>query len=188
MTEHVHAILFHDYYGAESMLENVNTWEKQGWLKVDDAVVVTRGTGSTTAPTAIAATNLEKPVMIPGSTQNTDVEIKQTLKRSGKFTLGGGGLGLAAGMLLGGPIGGLIVGATLGAITGAMQDYGIDDKFVKEVSAGLAPGTSALFLMTSGGDEEKILSELRPHKARLLSTTLSPERERALREALEKNT
>lgn len=79
-----------------------------------------------------------------------------------------------------------MVGATVGAITGALKDSGIDDKFIKEVSAGLAPGTSALFLMTSGGDEEKILAELRPFKARLLKTTLSPERERALRDALEK--
>ena len=34
-----------------------------------------------------------------------------TRKRAGKYALGGGGIGLLAGMLLGGPIGGLVVGA-----------------------------------------------------------------------------
>lgn len=188
MSANVHVVLFDDYHGAENMLENVNTWAEKGWLKVDDAVVVMRGTGTTSPPTAIAATHLEKPVMLPGSANSTEVEIKQTVKRRGKFMLGGGGIGLLAGMLLGGPIGGLVVGATLGAITGSLHDYGINDNFIKEVSAGLTPGSSALFLMTSGGDEEKILTELRTHKGRLLSTTLSPERERLLREALERNT
>jgi hypothetical protein len=38
--------------------------------------------------------------------------------------------------------------------------------------------------MTTGGDESKIVPELSVNKVRLLSTTLSPEKEEALREAL----
>jgi uncharacterized membrane protein len=89
-------------------------------------------------------------------------------------------------MLLGDPIGGMVIGATVGAITGVLKDYGIDDNFIREVSAGIKPGTSALFLMTSGGDEEKFLPELRVYKGSLLKTTLPPEREELLRNALEK--
>jgi uncharacterized membrane protein len=125
--------------------------------------------------------------MIHTTGGNTELEIKQTIKQGGKFALGGGGIGLLAGMLLGGPIGGLLLGATVGAISSALKDSGIDDSFIKEVSAGLEPGTSALFLMTSGGDEEKILGELRAHKATLLKTTLPAEQERRLREALSKS-
>jgi uncharacterized membrane protein len=187
MTANVHAVLFDDQRSAEDMLENVNTWVEKGWLKVDDAVVVSRGVGSEGPPTSmVPSANGERPIMLPGATGSSDIEIKQTTKSTGKFALGGGGIGLIAGMLLGGPIGGLVVGATVGAITGALRDSGIDDKFIKEVSTGLAPGTSILFLMTSGGDEQKIFEELRPFKARLLKTTLSPERERALRDALER--
>jgi uncharacterized membrane protein len=185
MPSNIHVLMFEDAYGAENLLENVNSWEKQGWLKVDDAVVVTRGAGSETPPVAIASANPEKPMMVHGATSSTELEIKQTVKRGGKFALGGGGIGLLAGLLLGGPIGGLVIGATAGAITGALKDYGIDDTFIKQVSAGLRPGASALFLMTSGGDEEKILPELRVHKATLLKTTLPPEQEHRLREALE---
>jgi uncharacterized membrane protein len=187
MAGNIHVLMFDDIDGAENMLENVSSWEKQGWLKVEDAVVVTRGAGSLSGPTQVASAHPDQPVMVQGTGSNTELEIKQTHKQAGKFALGGGGIGFLAGLLLGGPIGGLVVGATVGGITGAMKDYGISDKFIKEVSAGIAPGTSALFVMSSGGDEQKLLPELREHKARLLKTTLAPEQERALREALEKH-
>jgi uncharacterized membrane protein len=179
--------MFDDIDGAENMLANVNTWANQGWLKVEDAVVVTRGAGSASTPTQIPTANPEQPGIVQGAGSSTELEIKQTQKHAGKFALSGSGIGLLAGLLLGGPIGGLVVGATVGGITGALKDFGIDDKFIREVSAGVKPGTSALFLMTSGGDAEKLLPEVREHKARLLSTTLPPEQERALREALEKH-
>lgn len=186
MTANVHVIMFDDLLGAENMLENVNTWEQNGWITVEDAVIVTRGEGSGRAPIAAASANTEQPMVVIGGSAGTDVEIKQTQKRNGKFTLGGGGIGLLAGFLLGGPIGGLIAGATLGAITGAMKDSGIDDKEIREISAGLQPGHSALFLMTSGGDDAKILPEVREHHGTLIKTTLTDEREAALRQALKK--
>ncbi len=186
MTANVHVVMFDTLYGAEAMLENVNTWQDNGWITVEDAVVVTRGTGSTTPPLAAASAATEQPRIITSATEGTQVEIKQTQKQTGKFTLGGGGIGLLAGLLLGGPIGGLVAGATIGAITGALQDKGVDDGFIREMSEGLQPGHSALVLMTSAADEERILAELKPHKATLVKTTLAPERERALREALSK--
>ncbi|MCL4857849.1 MAG: DUF1269 domain-containing protein [Caldilineaceae bacterium] len=187
MAGNIHVVMFDDIMGAENMLANVNTWQQNGWLNVDDAVVVTRGSGSESTPTAFASANAERPVIVPGAMGTSEIEIKQTVKRGGKFALGGGGIGLLAGLLLGGPIGGLVVGATLGAITGALKDFGIDDSMINDISQGLEPGTSALFLMTSGGDEEKVLAELRAHKATLLKTTLPPEQERRLREALGKS-
>lgn len=185
MTANIHVVMYDEIDAAENMLENVNMWQEKGWITVEDAVVVTRGLGSASGPIAAAAASAEQPMIIH-SAGGTNVEIKQTQKKSGKFTLGGGGIGLLAGLLLGGPVGGLVAGATIGAITGALKDSGIEDKFIREASEGLAPGHSALFLMTSGGDEEKIIPELRGHKGRLIKTTLSAERERALRDALHK--
>ena len=144
--------------GAEIMLENAHTWEEKGLVKLLDACVVSRGPGS-------------------------DVQIKQTRKFGGKYALGGGGIGVLAGLLLGGPVGGLIVGATIGAISGAMKDYGIEDKFIRSVADGLAPNTSALFLMTTEGKPE-LMDELEAHHATVLSTTVTPENERRLRDAL----
>ena len=187
MTANVHVVVFDTIDGAEAMLENVNTWQEKGWITVEDAVIATRGIGSTTPPLAAASAGGEQPRIVTGATDGTQVEIKQTQKKTGKFTLGGGGIGLLAGLLLGGPIGGLVAGATIGAITGALRDTGIDDGFIRQMSEGLAPGRSALVLMTSAADEEKILEELKPHRATLVKTTLSPERERALRDALSKS-
>ncbi|HMN26595.1 MAG TPA: DUF1269 domain-containing protein [Caldilineaceae bacterium] len=187
MPGNIHVLMFDDINGAENMLDNVTSWEKAGWLKIEDAVVVTRGSGSETPPLQMATASGEQARAVPATTNNTELEIKQTHKFAGKYALGGSGIGFLAGMLLGGPIGGGGVRATLGALTAALKDYGIDDKFIKEVSASVRPGTSALFLMSSGGDAEKLLPEIREHKARLLSTTLPPEQERALREALEKH-
>lgn len=145
---------FEDTTGAENMLSNVDTWEEKGYLRVKDAVVVTRGSGS------------------------NDVEIKQTVKKAGKWSLGGGGIGLLAGFLLGGPIGGLVAGATVGAITGAMKDYGIDDKFIRQVSEGMPAESSTLFVMTipvEGRDDAAFYAELKPFKAKVISTTLDAE-------------
>ena len=124
-TTNITVLGFEDMVGAENMLTNLETWEEKGYFAVKDAVVVTRGSGSNA------------------------VEIKQTVKKAGKWSLGGGGIGLLAGLLLGGPMGGLVVGATVGAISGAMKDSGIDDKFIRDVSEGLPQESSALFVMTN---------------------------------------
>jgi uncharacterized membrane protein len=142
---------FGDVVGAENMLTNVHTWEEKGFFTVKDAVIVTRGGGS------------------------NDVDIKQTVKKAGKWSLGGGGIGLLAGMLLGGPIGGLVVGATVGAISGAMKDFGIDNSFIRAISDGLPPNSSALFVMTEPNpdrDDDALFAELKPFKAKVISTTL----------------
>lgn len=153
-TTNVTVLAFDDMVGAEQMLENVQMWEEKGYFTVKDAVVVTRGGGS------------------------QDVQIKQTVKKAGKWSLGGGGIGLLAGFLLGGPVGGLIVGATVGAITGALKDYGIDDGAIRDISEGLPQESSALFVMTIPNeerDEEEFYAELKPFKAKIVSTTLSAE-------------
>lgn len=156
----VTAMRFDDPAGAENMLENVMTWQEQGLVKVIDAVIAKRGTGS-------------------------DIEVEQTHKQAGRYALGGSGIGLLAGLLLGGPIGGLIAGAGIGAITGALRDYGIDDKFINEAIQGLGANNSVLFVMTEDGDAEKLIAELRPHKAQLISTTLDADQEKRLRDALD---
>ena len=153
-TSNIVVLGFEDMVGAENMLTNLETWEKEGYFTVKDAVVVTRGSGS------------------------AGVEIKQTVKKAGKWSLGGGGIGLLAGFLLGGPVGGLIVGATVGAISGAMKDYGISDKFIRDVSNSLPQESSALFVMTiptEGRDLDAFYAELKPFKAKVISTTLDPD-------------
>lgn len=162
-TTNVVVLGFESMDGAENMLANVQTWEEKGFFNVKDAVVVTRGAGT------------------------NDVEIKQTVKKAGKWSLGGGGMGLLAGFLLGGPVGGLVAGATIGAISGAMKDFGIPDKQIRAISESLPAQSSALFLMTipvEGRDDEALYEELRPYKAKLISTTLPEETAKRLEQLL----
>ena len=152
-------ITFNKPTKAEDFLEVALTWQEQGILEIEDAVVARRG-------------------------ESNDVIIKQTKSQAGRYALGGSGVGLLAGLLLGGPIGGLIGGAAVGAIAGKMKDYGIDDKFIKDMSKGLAPSSSALFLMGQSTDRDKLMEKLKPYQAFVASTTLSKEQEEELRRAL----
>lgn len=159
----VTVVSFDSSDAAENMLENLQAWEDEGYIKVKDAVVVRRQTG------------------------RKDVEVQQTVRRAGRWTLGGGGIGLLAGLLLGGPIGGLVAGATIGAIGGSMKDYGINDEKIKQISEGLPDNSSALFLMTEpveGRNEDAFYAELAPYKANVISTTLDAESEARLRALL----
>jgi len=145
---------------AENMLSVFVDMQEKGVIALEDAVIATRGVGEQT------------------------VEIKQTHKFVGKYTLRGSGIGLLAGLLLGGPVGGLIGGAAIGAIAGGMKDYGIDDKFIKEATSALKPNSSALFLMGKAEDPDKFMEEIRPYKAVVAMTTLPEDQEKALRDAL----
>ena len=80
---------------------------------------------------------------------------------------------------------GIVVGAADGAIVGKMIEPGVDQDFVKDGSAALKPGTSALFFMFDAADPAATLSALRPFKGTLYQTTLSAETEDSLRHALQ---
>ena len=74
---------------------------------------------------------------------------------------GGAFWGLLIGLLFLHPLLGVIAGAAAGALTGALSDYGINDKFMKEVSEVLQPGQAALFIMARTHASDRVLEELR---------------------------
>lgn len=150
---------FKTQYGAEAMLENVQQWQEEGLIELEDAVVASSGPSG-------------------------EVQIEQTHKKDRKPIVRGGGTGLLAGLLLGGPILGLAGGVVAGAIARSFKDYGLDDDFVQEVSQWVRPQTSALFLLVKEGKTDEVLEKLRPHGALVLTTTLAPEQEKRLRTAL----
>lgn len=105
------------------------------------------------------------------------------LKASG--TLSGAFWGLLFGLIFFVPLLGAAIGAVTGRLGGALTDVGIDDDFIKQVREQVTPGTSALFAMTSGGVQDKVLErfEVSGLKAELIHTNLSEEQEAALRGA-----
>jgi uncharacterized membrane protein len=102
---------------------------------------------------------------------------------TGGGALGGGFWGLLFGLLFFVPLLGFAVGAAMGALAGSMSDIGISDDFIRQVREHVTPGTSALFVMTSGAVMDKVEDEFKNTGATLLTTNLSTEEESKLREA-----
>jgi len=82
------------------------------------------------------------------------------------------------------PIVGAAVGAASGAIGGALTDVGINDRFMKDVTATLQSGNAALFLLIRKMTADKVLEDLKGIGGKVLRTSFDHTKEEALREAL----
>jgi uncharacterized membrane protein len=81
------------------------------------------------------------------------------------------------------PLLGMAMGAGMGALGGSLTDVGIDDDFIKQVREKVTPGTSALFVLTSGATYDRVIAELNQYDFEIISTNLPAEEEQMLREA-----
>ncbi len=147
--------------GAEGALETLKRLQRQELIQLHDAAIVTW------------PSDKKKP------------KTRQLNNLVGAGALGGAFWGMLFGLIFFIPLLGLAVGAAAGALAGSMTDVGIDDSFVNEVKSKVTPGTSALFLLTSGAVMDKVseeVSDLRGH-AELMHTNLTSEQETKLREA-----
>ena len=103
----------------------------------------------------------------------------------------GAGAGAASGALWGGLIGliflnpllGMAFGAAGGALGGSMVDYGIDDKFMKELGTELEPGGAAVLLLIRKVSIDKVLPQIKV-EGRVIQTSLDDESEARLSDAL----
>jgi uncharacterized membrane protein len=80
----------------------------------------------------------------------------------------------------------ILLNATTGAGSGALNDIGINDRFMKELIAALIPSSSALFVLTRSPspNREKLLEEVKGLGGKILMTSLSHEDEARLQAAL----
>jgi uncharacterized membrane protein len=125
------------------------------------------------------------------ATVSWPADAKKPKTRQLRNLTGGGALsGMFWGMLFGliflVPFLGAAIGAATGALAGSLADVGIDDQFIKSVREQIAPGTSALFLMSSDAVVDKVKAAMGDagHKPELLQSNLSQEQEDALREMM----
>ncbi len=144
--------------GAEAAEATLVHLQKEGLITVHDAAVVTFPEGA------------KKP------------KTKQLHSLAGAGALGGAFWGMLFGLIFLVPLLGLAIGAGFGALSGSLMDVGIDDDFIKEVRAQIAPGTSALFLLSSDAVLDKMREEFASTPMTLLETNLSDEQEQKLRE------
>jgi uncharacterized membrane protein len=97
--------------------------------------------------------------------------------------LGGAFWGLLFGLLFFVPLLGVAIGAAAGALTGSLTDVGIDNDFIKRTRDEITPGTSALFVMTTGAVLDKVSEAFEGQDPHLMFTNLSTAQEETLREA-----
>jgi uncharacterized membrane protein len=96
--------------------------------------------------------------------------------------LGVGFWGLLLGLVFFVPLLGAEIGAATGALAGALADVGIDDHFINRVRDRVTPGTSALFLLTSDDEVDRIRHAFAlGSRPELIVTDLDPLHEAALR-------
>lgn len=99
---------------------------------------------------------------------------------------GGAFWGLLAGILFFNPLMGVAAGAASGALAGALTDYGINDKFMKDVAGVLQPGQAALFLLAERASSDRVIEAMSAHGGRILRTNLDRSQEARLMEIFDK--
>jgi len=104
------------------------------------------------------------------------VKLHQAINLGADGAVSGGFCGSLTGLIF--------LNAAAGAASGALTDVGINDHFMKELSATLTAGSSSLFVLVRNASPEKVLEELQGTGGRILKTSLSHENESKLQVAL----
>jgi len=107
---------------------------------------------------------------------------RQLNNTAGAGALGGSFWGFLFGLIFFVPLLGAAIGAVTGALSGSLRDVGIDDKFIDDVRDKVTPGTSALFLLSSGEVLDRVADAFKDQKLELIETNLSHDEEAKLRE------
>ena len=144
--------------GAGEALKKLEDLSKQQLLTIEDAAVVYWEVGK------------KKP------------KTHQAHSMTGVGALGGAFWGMLFGLIFFMPFFGLAVGAAVVALAGHFTDYGIDDKFIKQVQSEVTPGTSALFLLTSDVTVDRVANAFEGTEMTLIRSNLTKEQEDKLRE------
>lgn len=145
--------------GADRMLGTLQELQRQQLIQVHDAAIVTW------------PADQKKP------------KTRQLTNMAGLGALNGAFWGMLFGLLFFIPLIGMAIGAGMGALMASMSDVGIDDNFIRQVREKVTPGTSALFLLTSGAVVDRVVPAVKGMPMELISTNLPAEQEQKLRAA-----
>jgi uncharacterized membrane protein len=115
------------------------------------------------------------------------VQLHQAVNLTAAGAVGGAFWGSLIGLLFLNPLLGAAIGAGSGALSGKLADIGINDQFMKDLSATLTPGAAALFVLVRHSTPDKVLDGLKPFagKGRVLHTSLTKDKEDELRKFIE---
>jgi uncharacterized membrane protein len=160
-------VTYPDVYRAGEVCATLQRLQKQFLIDIEDIAFVTREQDG--------KLKLHQTVNVVGAASSM-----------GAFrgTLWGGLIGLLFLQPALGMIAGAALGAAGGAIAGKSIDYGISDSFMKELAEKVQPGTSALFVLFRKATWEKVLDQIAQYGGTVMHSSLSPEAEARLQEAL----
>jgi uncharacterized membrane protein len=150
---------YEDQYKAEEMLLKLRKMQKEYLIDLEDAVVAVKD-------------------------EKGKIKLHQSINLTAHGAMSGGFWGVLVGLIFLNPLLGMAVGATAGAVSGALNDVGIDDKFMRELADGMRPGGSALFVLIRRSTPERVLDEVKGMGGKILRTSLTHEDEAKLQAAL----
>ena len=153
------AIAYDDLSTAQTVVGNLSEAVKSHLIELEDVVIVERQ-------------------------QDGKVKLHQP-SATAAGALGGAFWGGLIGLIFLMPFMGMAIGAASGAAGGALSDYGIDDKFMKELGEHMAPGGAAVFLLVHSANTDKLLPEIKV-PGKIIRTSLSTDSESALQSALDR--
>lgn len=113
-----------------------------------------------------------------------EVSLLQTYKPTATDAPTRGFWNSLVGLILMNPVLGMATARRANAVTGALTEVGVDEDFVKDLTATFLNGTSVLFALVRDASTEKVFAELRGTGGRVLETTLKHEEEEKLQAAL----
>jgi uncharacterized membrane protein len=116
------------------------------------------------------------------------IKLKQSFSPGRRGAAGGALWGGLIGLIFLQPLLGMAIGAAAGGAGGAMADYGIDDKFMKELGEKLQPGGAALFVLVRQSTPDKVLPRVSQYGGEVIHSSLDTQTEEMLQEALREGT
>ena len=155
------AIIYPSEAKAEEVRQRLFKLQKEYLITISDAVIAVK-------------------------TEAGPVKLNQLVNTTAMGAASGSFWGLVIGVIFLNPILGVAIGAASGALGGALSDYGINDTFMKDLSASLQPGNAALFVLIKSMTADKVLREIQDAGGTVLKTSLDDSKERLLRDALAK--
>ncbi|RNJ50623.1 DUF1269 domain-containing protein [Methylocystis hirsuta] len=112
------------------------------------------------------------------------IKLNQLFSTTALGGVSGAFWGALIGLIFMMPLAGAAIGAGAGAVSGALTDFGIDDKFMKDVAAAVPPGGAALFLLVRKMTTDKVLEGLKGVGGVVLRTSFDKSKDDAIRAAL----
>jgi uncharacterized membrane protein len=157
------AIAYPDEATAREVAATLKELQKEQTIQMDDMVIAVRQ-------------------------EDGKIKLRQSVGTASAGAAGGALWGGLIGLIFLMPLMGMAIGAASGAAGGAMTDYGINDKFMKDLGERMQPGGAALFVLVRQSTPDKVLPRISQYGGDVVHTSLDTDTEQLLQETLREGT